>query len=381
MTVPENHSNRAASPRFLAHATAVPVGNILQSDSASLVQSLGLTQRWNRMLPSLYKKSGVHRRASVLLGPPGEDVSARQAFYTKASPSQPFGPTTAERMQVYEKFAGPLLQAACERAHVMTPWDHASITHLITVSCTGFCAPGIDHFLMDALQLPLHVQRTNVGFMGCHGLLNGIRTAEAIVRADPQARVLVGAVELCSLHQQYTEDSEQLVANALFADGAAAILVGIPLPSSHHAEPTWEIVSSRSLRIPETSDLMSWRIGDHGFQMTLSPRVPAVIEEQLRAPVEAWLAANGCDLQRIRHWAIHPGGPRILDAVGRCLWLDESSLQPSRHVLAEYGNMSSPTVLFILDAISKVAVPGEACVMLGFGPGLHAEAILLQRCG
>lgn len=379
--MPENHPTRATSPQFLAHATAVPAGNILQSDSASLVQSLGLTQRWNRMLPSLYKKSGVHRRASVLLGPPGDDISARQSFYTQASPSQPFGPTTAQRMQVYEKFAGPLLLAACEHAYAGAPWDYEGITHLITVSCTGFCAPGIDHFLMDALNLPLNIQRTNVGFMGCHGLLNGIRTAEAIVRADPYARVLVGAVELCSLHQQYTEDTEQLVANALFADGAAAILIGAPTSGGSHAEPTWKIDSSRSLRIPDTSDLMSWRIGDHGFRMTLSPRVPAVIEEHLRAPIVAWLAENECDLNRIQHWAIHPGGPRILDAVGRCMGLDEPSLQPSRHVLSQYGNMSSPTVLFILDAVSQVAVPGDACVMLGFGPGLHAEAILLRRCG
>jgi predicted naringenin-chalcone synthase len=293
-------------------------------------------------------------------------------------------------MQAYETFAGPLLARAAEGALLDSRIEANQISHLITVSCTGFCSPGIDHFLMNRFGLSEQLQRTHIGFMGCHGLLNGLRMADAIARADQNARVLVGAVELCSLHQQYCDDSEQLVANALFADGAAAAVLGYPastsgLDDAHGnavATPppwTWRIVSTFSQRIPNTDQLMSWRIGNHGFQMTLSPKVPAVIEAELDAAMNGWLTPLGLTTGDIRHWAIHPGGPRILDAVGQALGLAESQLQPSRDILAHYGNMSSPTVMFIVESISRENLEHPWCVMLGFGPGLHMEAILLHR--
>lgn len=400
------HSHRSAEPsaphvskrtvgslpsaRILGAATAIPEGTIAQSDSALMVQALGITQRFHRLLPGLYRKSGVERRASVLLGPPHDDLHQRQSFYVTATEQDPSGPTTAQRMQAYETFAGPLLARAVEAALHNSHIEANQISHLITVSCTGFCSPGIDHFLMDRFGLSEQLQRTHIGFMGCHGMLNGLRMADAIARADANARVLVGAVELCSLHQQYCEDSEQLVANALFADGAAAAILGSPASTAESSdahsdaiEPlpssTWRIVSTFSQRIPNTDQLMSWRIGNHGFQMTLSPKVPAVIEAELEAAINGWLAPLGLTTDDIHHWAIHPGGPRILDSVGQALGLAESQLQPSRDVLARYGNMSSPTVMFILESISQENLEHPWCVMLGFGPGLHMEAILLHR--
>jgi len=366
--------------RFSGFSTKIPEQTILQTEAARLAQGLGVSQRWNRMLPALYRKSGVRRRSSVLLGPEHEDVLSRQSFYRVATPADPLGPTTAERMQAYEAHAGQLLHRAASEVVADLRGGRESITHLVTVSCTGFCAPGIDYQLIESLGLSPNVERVHVGFMGCHGLINGIRVATAIVQADPRARVLVGAVELCSLHQQYSEDSEQLVASALFSDGAACLLVEAGEDEAEAAaQPGWEIVSSFSCRLSQTAELMAWKIGNHGFQMTLSPRIPSVIEAELYQPLTDWLAQQQMSTRDIRGWAVHPGGPRVIDAVGEALGLESAQLQPSREVLSEFGNMSSPTVLFILERLNPPVELGEYAVMLGFGPGLQVEALLLRH--
>lgn len=392
MTVPfkENtlrETQYGAVARFLAMATAIPEGTVAQDDSAVLAQQLNITKRWHKLLPTLYRKSGVLRRSSVLLDPSEGDLFNRQSFYQVASTERPFGPTTAERMQAYSLHAGPLLERAAKEALSQARMHASSITHLITVSCTGFSAPGIDHHLIDRLGLPMHTQRTHVGFMGCHGMINGLRVAEAVVRSQPDAIAMVGAVELCSIHQQYCDDSEQIVANSLFSDGAACVILANDSADSAFTDSTsgsgvtapWEIVSSFSCKLEETGDMMSWKIGDHGFQMTLSPRVPKIIEERLRGPLTRWLSENHVDVDSVQTWAVHPGGPRILDSVAACLGLSEKQIEPSRNVLAHYGNMSSPTVLFILEKIVSETDPGEYSVVIGFGPGLHTEALLLRR--
>ena len=376
-------SFRNAPPRVRARitefATVIPTETILQSESALLAQGLGVSKRWHRMLPALYRKSGVHRRSSVLLGPPNDDVFARQSFYGVASESKPFGPSTAERMRAYQEHAAPLLHRAGQRVIDHMEGASDSITHLVTVSCTGFCAPGIDSQLIESLGLSHEVERTHVGFMGCHGLINGIRVARSLVQGNPQSRVLVGAVELCSLHQQYSEDSDQLVASALFSDGAACLLVESDQIEEHDKSNGWEIVSSLSRILADTTDLMAWKIGNHGFQMTLSPRIPAVIEAELHHPIVEWLANEHVALSDIQAWAVHPGGPRVIDAAGRALEVEDSMLQASREILWEFGNMSSPTVLFILERLQPSTTLGDHAVMIAFGPGLQVEALLLRR--
>jgi alkylresorcinol/alkylpyrone synthase len=376
----KNASTRVRA-RITDFATVIPIETILQSDAALLAQGLGVSKRWNRMLPALYRKSGVHRRSSVLLGPPNDDLFARQSFYNVASDAEPLGPSTARRMQAYEEHAGPLLHRAAQRVIDRMAGGAGSVTHLVTVSCTGFCAPGVDYQLIESLGLASDVERTHVGFMGCHGLINGLRVATALVKSDPQARVLVGAVELCSLHQQYSEDSDQLVASALFSDGAAAILVESDRSDESSNAEGWQIVSSLSRKLDQTSDLMAWYIGNHGFQMKLSPRIPAVIEAQLHRPIVEWLAGEQLAVSDIHAWAVHPGGPRVIDAAGRALGLEESMLQTSRTVLSEFGNMSSPTVLFILEQLQPSSSSNDHVVMLAFGPGLQVEALLLRRVG
>jgi alkylresorcinol/alkylpyrone synthase len=379
--------DRQEPATIISIATGIPDGVIDQDVAAGVVQRLGITKRWNKVLPKLYQKSGVRRRSSVLLGPDHLEPDLRQSFYTPPTETAPYGPTTAQRMEVYAQHAGPLICKTSRLAIDRAGLAPSKITHLVTVSCTGFVAPGLDHALIQSLGLTGTVQRVHVGFMGCHAMVNGLRVAQAICQSDPSAVVLVGSVELCSIHQQYSEDPEQIVANSLFSDGSASAIVvpyrqALAMPQ---VDPSWRMVSSLSLKVPDSADLMTWKIGDHGFQMTLSSQVPMRIEEELRPPLETWLGTLGVSTKEIKHWVVHPGGPRILDAVEGAMGLGSESLSASRETLANYGNMSSPTIVFIMEEILRRSesegLPREKglWLVLGFGPGLHAEAILLER--
>jgi predicted naringenin-chalcone synthase len=295
-----------------------------------------------------------------------------QSVFLPTGAADDAGPTTAQRMEIYAESAGPLALDAARRALAEARTPPGAVSHLVTVSCTGFRAPGVDIELIHGLNLAPGTQRTHIGYMGCHGALNALRVARAFTAAEPGACVLICAIELCSLHYQYNWDPQRIIANAIFADGAAA-LIG----AAHAAAPagTWQVTATGSCLIPDSTDAMTWVMGDHGFMMTLSRRVPALIAQHLRAWLEGWLAAEGLALADIASWAVHPGGPRILRAVEESLSLPRESTADSWEVLAEYGNMSSPTVLFILERLRSRQAP-RPCVALGFGPGLVAEAAL-----
>lgn len=353
--------------------TSLPPLAISQSDAEARAAAIsGFTPEDQRKLRLLYRASGVKQRGSMLLEQDGKG-GVTQSFYGLRGSEEDRGPTTAERMARYEIAAADLAEQAAHRALHAAACSPSAIVHLITVSCTGFSAPGFDLALIDRLGLHPHVSRTHVGFMGCHGALNGLRVARALASEKPATPVLLVAVELSSLHHFYGWHPERLVANALFADGAAAV-VGSVHPHEQ-APDTWRLIAQGSTVLPGTSDLMSWRIGDHGFEMSLSARVPSVILEYLRPWLEQWLATTGIPLDRIRSWAVHPGGPRILSAVEEALTLPDQTLSVSRNVLADHGNMSSPTVLLILDQLRRADAP-LPCVALGFGPGLCIEAAL-----
>jgi predicted naringenin-chalcone synthase len=282
------------------------------------------------------------------------------------------GASTQERMQIYAREAPRLALHAAREALERSELPAREITHLVTVSCTGFGAPGIDLELITKLGLPATVQRTHVGFMGCHGAINGLRVARGLAAADAPANVLLCATELCSLHYYLPWDPTKFVGNAVFGDGAAALVAG-----TSAGEGEWRITSCGSCVIPDSTDAMSWNVGDFGFEMELSPRVPDLIREHLRPWLEQWLGRSGLKLAEIGSWAVHPGGPRIVSAVEESLGLDAQATAVSREVLSECGNMSSPTVLFVLDRLRHRDAP-RPCVMLGFGPGLVAEAALVE---
>jgi predicted naringenin-chalcone synthase len=356
--------------------TAVPAHSITQIAAAEAAASLcGLTDKQRRLLPILYRQSGVSKRHSVVLTNGGDGPAAEQSFYGAAEQSAQ-GPGTAERMRVYAASATSIAAEACRKALAAAEVQPEEITHLVTVSCSGFCAPGVDVQLIRELGLSAQTARTHVGFMGCHGALNGLRVARAFTDALPKARVLLCAVEICSLHHQYGWNPEQIVANALFADGAAAaVCTGAAFEPEQG--PSLQLLSSASAVVPLTEDLMSWRIGDHGFEMGLSPRVPEVIRGTLQTWMSGWLADHGMAIDQVAEWAIHPGGPRILQACIEALALGPESVAASTAVLSEFGNMSSPTILFVLQRLMQESAAGP-WVLLAFGPGLTIEAALVE---
>ena len=357
---------------LLGVGTATPDHFIDQQDAAGLASTLTGPPDDRRSLAALYRRTGVKTRRSVLLDGSTNGQPANQTFYQAATSTCDGGPSTAVRMERYEAEASELALEAAQKAVADSGVSVDELTHLVTVSCSGFRAPGVDIDLITRLGLNRQIARTHVGFMGCHGALNGLRVGRALAESEPSARVLMCAVELCSLHQQYGQVSDQIVANALFADGAAAI-VGQATTLS----PEWRLSLSGSAIIPDTTDLMRWQIRDNGFEMGLSPQVPDVIRAELRQWISSWLSQRKLKIEDIRGWAVHPGGPKVLRSCSGALALEEQQLQASWDVFAEYGNMSSPTVLFIMDRLRKAG--GKLpCVALAFGPGLAIEAALFE---
>jgi predicted naringenin-chalcone synthase len=353
--------------------TAHPPAPITPEDGLRIARFLaGPDVRTSTWLVPVYANSGIARRYQVIGGQVVRDIF--EGTNVSGSPFLPtphnegVGPTTGERMRVYAEEAGPLALRAAKAAVAESGFAADSFTHLVTVSCTGFGAPGVDLALIRGLGLRPTVQRTHVGFMGCHGALNGLRAATAYAAADPSARVLLCAVELCSLHYYYGSEADKLIANAIFADGAAAV-------AGCRGDLPWAVAATGSCVIPDTADAMGWTVGDHGFEMMLARRVPTLIAWHLRPWLEGWLAGHGLTVETVGSWAVHPGGPKILAAVEEGLGLPPAALAASRDVYANYGNMSSPTVLFILDRLRRANAP-RPCVALGFGPGLVAEAAL-----
>lgn len=244
--------------------------------------------------------------------------------------------------------------------------DHREATHIIVCSCTGFAAPGVDLQLIARLGLKPSIHRTIVGFMGCFAAINSLRLARSIVMAEPDSKVLVVAVELCSLHVKQTADLETLMSFMIFADGCAAAFVT--------AEPSGlRLDGFATALVPAAQDLITWHVGDLGFDMVLSMRLPAALSAALPEAVRA-LRETGPE--RVDLWAVHPGGKAILDAPERVLDLPADALEASRRVLRDYGNMSSATVMFVLAAMMQEAPPsGTQGLAMAFGPGLTAEGM------
>jgi alpha-pyrone synthase len=240
---------------------------------------------------------------------------------------------------------------------------------VVVTSCTGLYAPGLDFDIVRHLGLNPSVERTMIGFMGCYAAVNALKSANYIVRAQPEAKVLVLNLELCSLHFQETPELEQVLSFLLFADGCSASLVS--------AEPKGLAIDSfLAVGLPESSHLITWRIGDGGFDMHLSGQVPGEIKRAMKDV--GCKMTRGRDLQSIDLWAVHPGGRTILDAVEQGLELPPDSLRFSRDILSRYGNMSSATVMFVLQKVMAEAQSGQQGCAMSFGPGVTAETMLFH---
>ena len=363
---------------ILGIGTATPKRRIAQRDAAELATSFAEGETGHdRVVAAIYRQTRIRSRGSVLLDDPGTQAYS-QTFFPPASLAEPDGPSTKVRMDRYAAEAGPLAIAAAASALADAGIDVSEVTHLVTCSCTGFANPGVDLELIGRLGLSASVARTHVGFMGCHGAFNALRVAEAFVAARPESVPLVVCVELCSLHFQYGSRSDVIVANSIFADGAAALVGCHPSQRRETRGPTWLLEHQWSSVLPASRDEMGWAIGDHGFEMNLSAAVPGTVGMHLPATVAAGLTDAGLSLEAVDSWAVHPGGPRVLAAVEESLALPPEALAISREVLAEHGNMSSATILFILEQLIRGDAAGP-CVAMAFGPGLTAELALLAR--
>ncbi len=360
--------------QIIGLGVAAPLHSVPRDRSIEFAQSLLYNPgREARALPALYRMTSVRRRGSVLISVENDTVNVAQDFYPQADSTEQRGPTMKVRSDRYAVEAVPLALRACREAIVDAGIEPASITHLIVVTCTGFYAPGVDIELIEGLELNPETERVQVGFMGCHGAINGLRVARGLLAADPTATVLLVSVELCSLHYQYGWEPNRVVSNAIFADGSGAVVLqggaaDVNLPT---------VAATGSRLILDSKEAMTWRIGDYGYEMTLSAEVPGLIEAKLLDFITTWLGKHELQISDIGGWSVHPGGPRILRAVEVALKLPGEALACSREVLAAHGNMSSATMLFILRRFIDNAT-ARPWLMLGFGPGLEIEVALLR---
>lgn len=373
-------------PAILAIATGVPEHSAAQEDITHFVTNMleaslppAKSARWTARVRALCANSRIKNRYSVIADYRAHDPRDFE-FFPRNWQLEPF-PTTAQRMELYESASVELARQVAEAALIKAKLDPTDITHLIVCTCTGFFAPGPDVALVQKLGLLPSTPRTLIGFMGCHSGFNGLRTARDIVVANPKARVLQICVELCSIHLQKESRQHATIANCLFGDGCSATIYGQPRISDDRLV---RIESASSLVAPHSTQQMAWRIRDTGFEMHLSSSVPDTIGQETHPFVNSLLDRAGRRLEEVAAWAIHPGGPRILDVVAESLGLEPDSLDASHSVLRDFGNMSSPTIFFVLDRLLGEDYP-EDCpsgpiTLLGFGPGLTIEgAVLSQR--
>ncbi|UOQ53647.1 type III polyketide synthase [Hymenobacter cellulosivorans] len=360
-----------------AIGTATPPHRIPQPQIATfMAEGLQLNAADTRKLRALYRVTGIAQRYSVLA-----DYSRTNGdfeFFPNTPDLEPF-PTVGQRMAAYRQYALPLSVEAVRNCLQQQPDVALSdITHLITVSCTGMYAPGLDIELVAQLGLSTSVRRTCVNFMGCYAAFNALKLAQAFCLADPKAKVLLVCTELCTIHFQKNKEEDHLVSNALFGDGSAAALVQAQ-PASHGYSLSLEAFHCELE--PDGHADMAWHINDFGFEMTLSSYVPRMIQKGIRQLTEGLLRKLPVKLKDIHAFAIHPGGRKILETIEQELGMSAHDNRFAYQVLRDYGNMSSATVLFVLRELLQSLTPAEAgapVLSFAFGPGLTLEAMLLQ---
>jgi predicted naringenin-chalcone synthase len=362
-------------PVYLHHIeTLVPGNAYTQEFAGERMKALTSDEKQRRLVSRLYRNSGIDTRHSVL-----EDFhpGASDPMFKPGPGGKYIEPGTRERNERFARDARRLSVEVARRALQRCPEvSPAEITHVISVSCTGFFSPGPDYYIARELGLSGSVQRYLLGFMGCYAALPALRMATQFCQADPSAVVLVVPVELCSLHLHFDDGLDALLANALFADGAAAAVVSAREPAAGRL--TCRLESFRTALIPSGERDMAWRIGDKGFEMTLSAYVPDIIGSNIRALIEPALEECGLRVPDIARWAVHPGGKAIVDKVEREFSLAPEMVGASRAVLRKYGNMSSATTLFVLKELMDAdPVPGPVCAIT-FGPGLTVETAILR---
>ena len=362
-------------------ATGNPSLRKPQPEAAEFMQQIErLPEPLRARLPALYEQSAIDYRYSCV-DDYGEDDPEAFTFFPENWSLDP-APSTRERNEKYREAAIPLAEDVAGRALDGADTEADEITHVVAVSCTGFFAPGLDIELVKRLDLPADTERTFIGFMGCYAAFNALRVAHSFCQSQPDARVLVVCTELCTLHFQIDDTLESVVVNSLFSDGAAATVLSAR--SDREARGRMTYVDGRSRLDDDSMEDMTWAIGNTGFLMGLSSRVPDVIADHLPGYVDGLLGANDRTPDEMDFWAVHPGGRAVVERAQDVLGLAPRDVQPSLEVLRRYGNMSSPTILFVLKRIFEQAARGDGAppergVAMAFGPGLTIEGALFER--
>lgn len=365
---PVNLDRRAAggspTPCYVQRiGTAVPEHTLGAQESVDLFKRACSNPRTARLLPRIVRLTGIERRHLAVMDPrfvPG----GTEALY-RTPDEQPHGPGMGARTALFEQVSGPLVLRALRD---FPPAELAKLDVLITASCTHASAPGLERPILTETPVPATVDRWNLGFMGCSAGLAAMRMVYN--QASRGKQTLIVACELSSLHFQYTDQMDQLTANVLFADGAAAMTIS-PRPAAAR------IVDCRCVSLPKLADMMVWFADDHGLRLRLSQDLPDALHAAVPDMVGSFLADNGISVADVEHWLVHPGGPQILDSVQQGLHLPKGALRLSHEVLRTHGNMSSPTIFFILKALLDSNADGR-CVAMAFGPGLTVEMVLLD---
>ena len=347
---------------LIAIETAVPEYCHQQKDITSYFIDEANEQHTKRKLKFISEKSGIDYRYSVV-----NDFSHEQQFFRKGDNP----PTIEDRMALYQSEALPLAIKAIKKINGY----NNDITHLITVTCTGLFAPGLDIQLINALNLPSYIERNSVNFMGCNAAILALKQAKSICDSASNAKVLIVCVELCTIHFQNNQTDDDILANTLFGDGAAACIVS-SLPNKN-AEINLKLNSFNSLIIPKGYHDMAWQLSSKGFIMNLT----SYISELINGNMVDFLKNIQLEKQQIDYWAIHPGGKKIVDDFAITMHLEKKDLQASYDVLQQFGNMSSPTILFVLKTlVESISNPiaNQTIFVASFGPGITLESMQLQ---
>lgn len=324
----------------------------------------------SRKLRFLYRHSAIENRYSVI--PDFNCEASERKFFPPSENLEPF-PGIEKRMQLFDEYA-PSLAAKAIYSCIENKIKKEAITHLITVSCTGISAPGLDLLVMEEMDLPTGIVRSSVNFMGCYAAIHAMKIADAFCKADINAKVVVVCTELCTLHFQKEKNIDNITSTILFGDGCAAFLM-----VNDSAEKGLVIDQFFSHVNVKGKKEMAWKISANGFLMTLSGEIPDIIKKDFLQFTTDALAQSDLTKDAIKYWCIHPGGRKILEAISDALQLKENELQFSYDVLRDYGNMSSPTILFVLKKIFDEMAEkrnNEKVFGTAFGPGLTIETFL-----
>lgn len=353
--------------------TSVPEFKYTQTDLRDLMKEIvGGSEKDQRVLHHIYGRSGIDTRHSVV--DDFRSLGTHELYFNGEGAT----PGTKRRNDIYIKKGRQLFVDVAQKLLASADVEPGDITHLITVSCTGFYAPGPDYDIINSLGLKSSIERFHLGFMGCYAVIPALKLARQLCMANENATVMVVSVELCTLHLQAQPVMDDMISASVFSDGGSGAIVSAQKPAEG---PYYSLDGFESAITDQGKEDMAWSIGDHGFNMTLSTYVPDILSSELNTFLNPIFEKYAITQNDISLWGIHPGGRAILDKVESTLSLDDSALSASRSVLANYGNMSSATILFVLKELLENSLSNDpqTALAMAFGPGLTIESALLTK--